>query len=102
MTQFPQHLMIVRARVEPGVEADWNRWYDDKHLPEILACPGFENAARFVSEVDGEREYIAVYTLSDEQAMSGEMFNERRGWEQFAPNVTAEVRQFRMVSQRRS
>ena len=102
MPLVPKCLLIVSAEIDPEIEADWNRWYDDKHLPEILACPGFEQAARFVSEVDGEREYIAVYTLSDEKAMSGEMFNERRGWEQFAPNVTAEVRQFRMVSERQS
>lgn len=94
--------MIVRAKVEADVEADWNRWYNEKHLPEILACPGFESAARYVTEENGQREYIAIYTLSDEQAMAGEMFNARRGWEQFASNVTAEVRQFKMVSQKAS
>ena len=37
--ELPQCLLVVRAEVEPGIEAAWNRWYDEVHLPEIAACP---------------------------------------------------------------
>jgi hypothetical protein len=34
MSEFPQCLLIVTAEVDPGVEAEWNRWYDTVHLPD--------------------------------------------------------------------
>lgn len=97
MSDFPEHVMLVRVSVDPTVEDDWNRWYDEKHLPEILACPGIEFADRYVTEADGAREYITLYKLSSPDAMKGEEFNARRGWEEFAPYVTAKVRQFTKV-----
>ncbi|MEA2813650.1 MAG: hypothetical protein QOI93_1347, partial [Rhodospirillaceae bacterium] len=39
MTALPNCLLIVTAEVDASVEADWNRWYDDVHLPDALACP---------------------------------------------------------------
>ena len=42
-------LLIVTAEVDPEVEADWNRWYDEVHLPDALACPGVLGGKRFVS-----------------------------------------------------
>ena len=97
MTSFPQDLMLVSATVDAEVEADWNKWYDEKHLPDILSCPGFEGANRFVSEVDGKRTYIALYKLASPVAMQGKEFNEKRGWEEFAPHVTATVHQFKLI-----
>lgn len=98
MSELPDHLMIVSAQVDTSVEADWNRWYDDVHLPEILECPGFLDARRYVSESDGRRDYIAVYRLASPAAMQGEAFNSRRGWYQFAPYVEANVRLFSAVT----
>ena len=45
----PQWILLVTAYVDPSVEADWNRWYDAVHVPEILACPGVHRAIRSVS-----------------------------------------------------
>ncbi|MCR4266648.1 DUF4286 family protein [Nitratireductor sp. ZSWI3] len=94
MSELPQCLMIVSVRVDPSMEADWNRWYDEVHLPEILACPGFETARRYVSEGDDGRDYITVYRLASPAAMAGEEFGRRRGWYRFAPHVRASVRLF--------
>src|SRR5882672_8888743 len=49
MTTLPNCLMIVTAEVDASVEADWNRWYDDVHLPDALACPGVRAGRRYVS-----------------------------------------------------
>lgn len=37
--------IVFSAPVE-GRDADYNRWYDTQHLPEILAVPGFVSAER--------------------------------------------------------
>ena len=36
MNKLPNCLMVVTAEVDPEVEADWNRWYDEVHLPDAL------------------------------------------------------------------
>ena len=47
MTTLPNCLLIVTAEVDASVEADWNRWYDDVHLPDALACPGVRAGRRY-------------------------------------------------------
>ena len=49
MADLPNCLLIVTAEVDASVEADWNRWYDDVHLPDALACPGVRAGRRYVS-----------------------------------------------------
>ena len=40
MAGLPGCLLIVVAEVDAEVEAEWNRWYDEVHLPDALRCPG--------------------------------------------------------------
>ena len=76
MTTLPTCLMIVTAEVDDSVEADWNRWYDDVHLPDALACPGVLAGRRYVtsgevSESDrgqGRRTLTKLYTTVYELA----------------------------------
>src|SRR5262245_45062073 len=48
MTALPNCLLIVTAEVDASVEADWNRWYDEVHVPDVLACPGVRGGRRYV------------------------------------------------------
>ena len=41
-------LYIVRSNPVPGQEAEYDDWYTRRHLPEMLAVPGFASAQRFV------------------------------------------------------
>ena len=68
------------------------------HLPEIAACPGFEEAARYVSEADGKRHYLAVYRLDGPAALECREFAERRGLRQFAGKVTWTTRVYRRIT----
>jgi hypothetical protein len=34
---LPEHIFVVDAEVDPSVEAAWNDWYNEVHLPEITA-----------------------------------------------------------------
>ena len=85
-------ILVVDVTVDPEVEAEWNRWYDEVHVPDILGCPGFIRASRYLSEVAGERHYLTVYDLASPEAMKSEEFAKRRGWYQFAGKVVATVR----------
>lgn len=97
-------LLIVTAEVDAEVEADWNRWYDEVHLPDALACPGVLSGHRYVTarplaESDrGERRrrdvrlYTTVYELASPEAVDTPEFAAMRGWAEFSPRVRSETR----------
>ena len=55
-------LLMVWADVPADKEAEFNRWYNDEHLAERLAVPGFIDAARYEA-VKGGPKHLAVYEL---------------------------------------
>src|SRR5690349_2005809 len=46
-------ILVVMMEVAPEHEAEFNRWYNDEHLPERLEIPGYVSARRFKLE-EGE------------------------------------------------
>ncbi len=99
MQALPKCLLIVTAEVDPEIEADWNRWYDEVHLPAALACPGVRRGRRYLSvgpivatdrgerRREAHRVYTTVYELDSPQAVESPEFQAMRGWYQFAPRV---------------
>jgi len=55
-------LLMVWADVPPEKEKDFNRWYNEEHLAERLAIPGFLSAARYEA-VKGSPKHLAYYEL---------------------------------------
>jgi hypothetical protein len=104
MNALPKCLLIVTAEVDAAVEADWNRWYDEVHVPDVLACPGVVAGRRYVSVGDisesdrGERRqtarklYTTVYELESPAAVTSKEFVAMRGWHHFAPHVRSQTR----------
>ena len=97
-------LLIVTAEVDAEIEADWNRWYDEVHLPDALACPGVLSGRRYVSEGPiseserGQRRavekrlYTTVYELESPAAVSTPEFTAMRGWDRFSAHVRSQTR----------
>src|SRR5262245_65212365 len=40
---------FVFTNAAPGAEAEYNRYYDRQHAPDVVAVPGFVTAQRFVA-----------------------------------------------------
>lgn len=38
---------VVLSNPVPGKEEEYNQWYSDQHLPDVVRCPGFLNGQRF-------------------------------------------------------
>ena len=55
-------LLMVWADVPADKEAEFNRWYNEEHLAERLAVPGFLAGARYEA-VKGGPKHLAVYEL---------------------------------------
>jgi hypothetical protein len=62
---------IVTASVEPDWEDDFNRWYDDEHVPALLAVPGYRSGTRYVA-VEGEPRYMAFWEIDAMDAYTSE------------------------------
>jgi hypothetical protein len=104
MSNLANCLLIVTAEVDAAVEAEWNRWYDEVHVPDVLACPGVRAGRRYVSaapvvESDhgparriATKVYAAVYELDSPAVVETKEFNAMRGWAHFAPHVRAQTR----------
>ncbi len=53
-------IIIVRTDVAPEMEEEFNRWYDQEHVPNLLAVPGVISAKRAINTEAGLK-YIAIY-----------------------------------------
>ena len=56
------HLLAVYVGIPSEIEDEFNKWYNTQHVPERLAIPGFQSAARYVS-LEGTPKYMAFYEL---------------------------------------
>lgn len=64
-------LYVVKTNAVPGREAEFDRWYDEIHLPEVLALEGFRAAQRFrlaAMQVQSEQAHgwLALYEIDDD------------------------------------
>jgi hypothetical protein len=72
-TSMPKYSMIVLTRPVEGCEDEYNSWYNDIHLTEVLGTDGFIAAQRFklAGGPDAPAPYLAIYELeSDDFAAS--------------------------------
>ena len=64
--------LVVLSEPMPGREDEYNRWYNEVHLREVVATPGFVSAQRFKlnSPMSGQypHQYLAIYDVETESA----------------------------------
>jgi hypothetical protein len=61
------HILVVLSMPTPGQDEEYNRWYSEEHLDDVLRVPGFVAAQRFKLCADGPKglpaQYLAVYEM---------------------------------------
>lgn len=62
-------LYVVGMEPEPAYDEKFNRWYNTEHVPELLACPGFQSAVR-LKAIEGSPLYLTLYDLADHSAIN--------------------------------
>ena len=67
--------IVVLSSPQPGREAEFNDWYDNVHLGELLDIPGIVGATRYKSSTSGTDEpdqpphpYLAIYEVEGDLA----------------------------------
>jgi hypothetical protein len=71
-------LLLTMTEPPPAMEEEFNAWYDDEHLAERLAIPGFRSARRWVADVPaGRGKYLGTYELDSPQVLNSEAYLKR-------------------------
>jgi len=60
--------VVLTHPSSPDVDAEFNKWYDEVHLPDVLSVPGIVGATRYArdSEEADLAPYLALYELEAE------------------------------------
>ena len=72
-------VLVVMMEVDQGHEDEFDRWYNDEHLPERLEIPGYVSARRFkLKEGDGVLDYLCIWELEDPNPLQSELYKSQR------------------------
>ena len=63
-----KHVYVVMSNPTDGREDDYNEWYTNRHLDDVLKLPGFMSAQRFrlsstTPPQSAPHRYLAVYEI---------------------------------------
>jgi hypothetical protein len=71
-------LLLTLTEPPAAMDEEFNAWYDDEHLAERLAIPGFRSATRWVADVPpGAGRYLATYELDSVHVLSSPAYLHR-------------------------
>ena len=58
-----KYILFVANEPTPEREAEYNRWYTEKHVPDMFAFKGMKKATRLrrIGNAPGTSKYMAVY-----------------------------------------
>jgi hypothetical protein len=79
MQHIGNTILLVMMDVEEGHEAEFDRWYNEEHLPERMEIPGYVSARRFkLEEGNGVLKYLCIWELEDASPLQSEMYKSQR------------------------
>jgi hypothetical protein len=64
-----KYTFVVLTNATEGNDAEFNRWYNEQHIPDVLNVPGFVCAQRFrladtqAGKTDQSHKYLALYEI---------------------------------------
>ena len=83
-------IYMVQMDVPAEHEAEFNRVYDEQHLPDLLGVPGVRAARRYLVErtnKDGMARYLALYELDSAAVVDSPAWIEAGERGDWAPRV---------------
>jgi hypothetical protein len=84
-------LLLVMIDVDEAHEDEFNRWYDEEHYPERMACPGFVSGRRYVA-IEGGPKYLATYELESPEVLDSPAYEAIRPPSEWTRSVSTHFR----------
>jgi hypothetical protein len=66
-------LLLFTTDIDPAMEGEFHRWYEEEHVPERIAVPGFLTARRFRA-IEGGPKFLALYDLESPDVLASEPY----------------------------
>lgn len=69
-----KYIYTAMIDVPAEIEDDFNRVYDERHIPDMLGVPGVKSAVRYKllsADSDEVPRYLAVYEVDDPSVPNG-------------------------------
>lgn len=90
MTARP--LLVIRARIDPMILAQFEHWYRHSHLPTMMKIPGIVKAYRCNCHRPGIN-WATLYEFADESAIEDALASPQAGqarqdWQRWLPHVS--------------
>ena len=97
-------LLFVRLDIPEEEKDDWNKWYDEVHVPDRMNLPGFLFAGRYTIvpglpkeyHTEGDSQYIAIYDMESAGVLQDEPYQAVRDKDLAQPEGSFEYRIFRL------
>ena len=70
-------LLVVRMEPEEDWEDEFNRWYNEDHVPALLGVPGFISGRRYVA-IEGGPKYMAMYEVESPAVFQTDVYKRDR------------------------
>ena len=105
------YIYLVLSNPTPGLEDEFNRYYDTVHLPELLEIPGLARATRYqISERRANQaplegySYVCVYEFDDDPVVALDRLTRHRQAGRLTPSdaISREPPPQGLLFQRRS
>jgi hypothetical protein len=71
-------MMMFAMNVPAEVDAEYNRWYNEEHIPALLNVPGCLTARRF-KMAGGTHRYLALYHLTSPEVQASDAWKTAAG-----------------------
>jgi hypothetical protein len=83
--------MLVSAVIDPAVQAEFDAWHREVHLPRVLSVPGIVSGRRLCPPASGPN-YMALYAFEDDAAIrtafaSTEAQQAREDWQRWSDRI---------------
>jgi hypothetical protein len=97
------YLFLVHSNAADGLEDDYNDWYTNEHLADVVAVDGVISAQRFkftgnsVADHENPHGYLAIYELEiegDPQPVLDELRSRRESGAMNVPDSITDIKGF--------
>lgn len=80
--QVGSTILVVMMEVDEADDAVFNKWYNEEHLPERMAIPGYISARRFMLDPGdtpsgGALRYLCIWELEDGSPLQSQLYREQ-------------------------
>ena len=73
-------VLVVTMEVDEADDEEFNKWYNEQHLPERMAIPGYVSARRFKLEGGNNNNaltYLCIWEMEDGSPLESEMYTDQ-------------------------